>query len=352
MARQYGNTTGNSTVPDIATGAPGSWISTTEVYRETNVLSEWPKVPVAPSAQVGAYVLVVSSGVKDTQIATGNFLLADGSNVSRTTYSTLFNVIGTTYGSGNGSTTFTLPNLTGDYSYLVSTTTSGLSLSSLSGVGSLPIHNHSISSYSGTTSSSHQNFDFGGGGIVSTSSATFYTGLTGSVEGNQARHRQTYPLISVQTQNMPTGSVVPVLLPTTEAVFRTYANTVSSFVVIASGQTLSRTAYSNLFSQIGTLYGSGDGSTTFNVPDYRGIFLKNTNPAQVSGTLPSGYILDSVARHQHLTNSLQSNPNIGQTGGVQYNGPWGAPATGAATGPVVGTESRPANISVVYMLVV
>lgn len=39
------------------------------------------------------------------------FLLCDGSQVSRTTYKKLFDVIGTTYGAGDGKTTFTLPNL-------------------------------------------------------------------------------------------------------------------------------------------------------------------------------------------------------------------------------------------------
>ena len=39
------------------------------------------------------------------------WLLCDGSAVSRTTYAKLFSVIGTTYGAGNGSTTFNLPNL-------------------------------------------------------------------------------------------------------------------------------------------------------------------------------------------------------------------------------------------------
>uniref|UniRef100_UPI003AAE95F3 phage tail protein n=1 Tax=Phascolarctobacterium succinatutens TaxID=626940 RepID=UPI003AAE95F3 len=39
------------------------------------------------------------------------FLLCDGSKVSRTTYKKLFAAIGTTYGEGDGSTTFTLPNL-------------------------------------------------------------------------------------------------------------------------------------------------------------------------------------------------------------------------------------------------
>ena len=41
------------------------------------------------------------------------FLLCDGSLVSRTIFSRLFNAIGTTYGSGDGSTTFAIPDLIG-----------------------------------------------------------------------------------------------------------------------------------------------------------------------------------------------------------------------------------------------
>ncbi len=41
------------------------------------------------------------------------WLLADGAAVSRATYSDLFAVIGTTYGAGDGSTTFNVPNLKG-----------------------------------------------------------------------------------------------------------------------------------------------------------------------------------------------------------------------------------------------
>ena len=43
--------------------------------------------------------------------APDGYLVCNGANVSRTTYANLFAVIGTTFGSGNGSTTFTLPNL-------------------------------------------------------------------------------------------------------------------------------------------------------------------------------------------------------------------------------------------------
>ena len=40
------------------------------------------------------------------------------------------------------------------------------------------------------------------------------------------------------------------------------------------GQAISRTTYAALFAAIGTVYGEGDGSTTFNVPDLRGAFLR------------------------------------------------------------------------------
>lgn len=43
------------------------------------------------------------------------YLLCDGSALSRETYATLFSVIGTSFGKGNGSTTFNLPNLIGRF---------------------------------------------------------------------------------------------------------------------------------------------------------------------------------------------------------------------------------------------
>ena len=49
----------------------------------------------------------------DSSIPSG-YLECNGAAVSRSTYSDLFSVIGTTYGAGNGSTTFTLPDLQDD----------------------------------------------------------------------------------------------------------------------------------------------------------------------------------------------------------------------------------------------
>lgn len=48
-----------------------------------------------------------------TGSAPTGYLLCDGTAVSRTTYAGLYAVIGTTYGTGDGTTTFNLPNMKG-----------------------------------------------------------------------------------------------------------------------------------------------------------------------------------------------------------------------------------------------
>lgn len=79
-----------------------------------NRFISWMKTSVLP---VGSYIQFAGS-----QAPTG-FLVCNGGEISRTTYSALFAVIGTTYGSGDGSTTFNLPNLTDRF--LQGSTTSG-----------------------------------------------------------------------------------------------------------------------------------------------------------------------------------------------------------------------------------
>lgn len=66
---------------------------------------------ILESASITAGIIVPYAG--DT--APTGWLLCDGSAVSRTTYSVLFGVIGTTYGSGDGSTTFNVPDLRGAF---------------------------------------------------------------------------------------------------------------------------------------------------------------------------------------------------------------------------------------------
>ena len=72
------------------------------------------KTSVLPT---GSYIQFAGSQAPE------GFLVCNGGAISRTTYSALFAVIGTTYGSGDGSTTFNLPNLTDRF--LQGSTTSG-----------------------------------------------------------------------------------------------------------------------------------------------------------------------------------------------------------------------------------
>ena len=51
------------------------------------------------------------------------------------------------------------------------------------------------------------------------------------------------------------------------------SNLIPSNVLICDGAELSRETYLELFNVIGTIYGEGDGSTTFNIPDLRDVWL-------------------------------------------------------------------------------
>lgn len=58
--------------------------------------------------------------------------------------------------------------------------------------------------------------------------------------------------------------------------------------LVCNGQAVSRTEYKELFSAIGTVYGSGDGSTTFNVPNLIGKTVWGGNEAEVGTELEAG----------------------------------------------------------------
>ena len=60
----------------------------------------------------------------------------------------------------------------------------------------------------------------------------------------------------------------------TGAVFYFAANTEPTGFLKADGTAVSRTTYAALFAVTGTTYGVGDGSTTFNLPDLRGEFIR------------------------------------------------------------------------------
>lgn len=71
---------------------------------EGNIVSGGDSLPIGTMLPIGT---------TDTNNIPTNWLVCDGREVSRTAYEELFNVIGTNYGAGDGSTTFNLPDKRG-----------------------------------------------------------------------------------------------------------------------------------------------------------------------------------------------------------------------------------------------
>ncbi len=77
-------------------------------------------------------------------------------------------------------------------------------------------------------------------------------------------------------------------------------NTAPNGFLKANGQAVSREEYADLFAMIGTLYGAGDGSTTFNLPDLRGEFVRGWDDGRGAD---SGRLLGSWQGTQNLSHN-------------------------------------------------
>jgi len=101
----------------------------------------------SPTAGVPTGTIVPYAG----STAPADWLLCDGSGASRTTYSALFAVCGETYGPGNGSTTFNLPNLTQRFPLGKAVSGVGATLGAVGGqidhVHTGPSHTHPVSDH-------------------------------------------------------------------------------------------------------------------------------------------------------------------------------------------------------------
>ena len=94
--------------------------------------------------------------------------------------------------------------------------------------------------------------------------------------------------------------------------------TVPSGWLICNGANVSRTDYAALFAAIGTIYGTGDGVTTFGLPNMGGRFLEGTTYTGSVGTYHSAGL-------PNITGSFTSHGNTGSmvtTGPFTNGGPW------------------------------
>lgn len=90
-------------------------------------------------------------------------------------------------------------------------------------------------------------------------STTFKNGRLYNDGGTLYWLNQTGTASAIGGGSVPTATVLPTARTTADTGF-----------LLCDGSAISRTTYSALFSAIGTTYGAGDGSTTFNIPDLRG----------------------------------------------------------------------------------
>lgn len=131
-------------------------------------------------------------------------------------------------------------------------------------------------------------------------------------------------------EEIPFASLLPPAL-----VLPTAAIAASSGWVLLFGQAISRSANPKTFAAVGTTYGAGDGSTTFNVPDMRGMVPggKSNMGGSDRGNLPGGTVLGAVLGGASNAASI----NIGVSG--SFSG-----GTAGSLGVSVSGNTDPASI--------
>jgi microcystin-dependent protein len=133
-------------------------------------------------------------------------------------------------------------------------------------------------------------------------------------------------------------------------------STIPTDFYYCNGSTRSRTNDAALFAVIGTIFGPGDGSTTFNLPDGRGMVLRgldngrglDSDPYRLIGSTQA----DSYASHTHTIPHSADGNSLSASAGTPYDIPWGEPGSGDAfTVPAAGgTETRMKNLAVAYII--
>jgi microcystin-dependent protein len=229
------------------------------------------------------------------------WLLCDGAAVSRSTHASLFQAIGATYGAGDGASTFNLPDLRGR---LAVGNGPGANLTPRQrgeklgeeahalNVNEIPSHNHAGRTERTLSQHSHpyrieifeadngaDNSEINGwnGRAPVRGYAHFNTDVRDMnhvhsvpFQGSGVPHNVVQPSVAVHF-------IILAVLPSQEAPpivgeLRASATirTPPGGWLVCDGSAVSRSLYNALFSVIGTAFGNGDGSTTFNVPDFRG----------------------------------------------------------------------------------
>jgi len=138
-------------------------------------------------------------------------------------------------------------------------------------------------------------------------------------------------------------------------------STAPSMYAVCNGAAVDRSAFSDLFAIIGTSFGNGDGSTTFNLPDLRGNFIRgwdigaandpDAGSRTASGT--GGATGDNIGSAQDDEIKLHTHDiPYGGSGGVDYfqTDPASDGSQTWVSGGHGGNETRPKNVYLMYII--
>lgn len=161
------------------------------------------------------------------------------------------------------------------------------------------------------------------------------------IELAKGNYTQLYDaLVALSASAVPAGTMAPFA-----------ANTPPSGWLKCNGAAISRTTYAALFAKIGTTWGAGNGTTTFNVPDLRGEFLRYWDDGRGvdAGRAFASSQAEDFKSHTHDVPEGQTTLGTPQlySSGDDYTGTVFRYSTSGATG---GTETRPRNVAVLAMI--
>lgn len=199
--------------------------------------------------------------------------------------------------------------------------------------------------------------------LVDSATVTFTTASdtddsTLEVSGNKFRAKDggiTVAKLAAATVErlLPAGAVMPFAM-----------NSAPSGWLAANGDAVSRSTYAALFSAISTTHGAGDGSTTFNLPDLRGIFVRGSGSQTIDGITYNKTFAakegDAFQGHRHSATTTGAwvfgagsfgHPSGSQNVNAAASVTVGDPTTDTTNGtPRTASETRPANIALLYCI--
>jgi microcystin-dependent protein len=175
--------------------------------------------------------------------------------------------------------------------------------------------------------------------IVQSSDGVLWRALVDNTGQNPLTTSGAWTRLIQETRYVPAGMIVEFATATPPSGY-----------LVCDGTPKSRTAYADLFAAIGTVWGAGDGSTTFNVPDLRGVFRRGWDAGRGIDT-GRAFATSQASQnlsHQHggTTNGGGTHIHTGSTSGAGnhiHGGSTGAAGDHQHTVPAMNGPALPVS---------